>query len=487
MAVTRVVLPAVLTLAGALGAAAPALAAPSSLTPDQALLAFADHDVHDGGHQSLTVTFTNSSGTDVQVAGAAVAGADASQFPVSSDQCSGQLLSGAGGTCTVNVDFAPTTPGAKAATLSLTDDGGTVDVPLQGTGATGTLTATPVSFPRQPWFYGDPSAQLTLTDASSWQLQSTSWAFTGPDAARFYVQWGDNCFHQGFGPGSTCNAGIGMRASDPGTYQAQLEVSNDGTQSPLVVPLSVTVLNGPHLVADTRQVAFGQVAVGQEASRAITVTNDGDFGLQVQQAVMLTGLPDTLYTSDDGCSLQVLAPSDSCRLTVHFAPSAPGPVNAPLLIIPGNSPQGLLLVGVNGSGAAAALSGPPAAAAPADPPAGGSSPLTPLSAPASEPLAPRGAAVLSGSPVVARTLRCRAVGYSRDTALSYTWRRNGIAVTTAASARLRLEAADVGARFACLVRARNGAGIQVAASRYSAPVRARNPVTYASRRTPARA
>ena len=156
MAVTRVVLPAILTLAGALAAAAPALAAPSALSPDQPLLAFADHDVHDGDHQSLAVTFTNSSGTDVQVAGAAVAGGDASQFQMSSDQCSGQLLNGAGGTCTVNVQFAPTEAGAKAATLTLTDDSGTVDVPLQGTGATGTLSATPVSFPTQPWFYGDP-------------------------------------------------------------------------------------------------------------------------------------------------------------------------------------------------------------------------------------------------------------------------------------------------------------------------------------------
>ena len=387
----------------------------------------------------------------------------------------------------MNVDFAPATPGAKTSSLTLTDDTGTVDVPLQGTGATGTLSATPVSFPSQPWFYGDPNAQLMLTDASSWQLQTTSWTITGPDASRFYVQWGDNCFHQGFGPGNTCNAGIGMHAADPGTYHAQLEIGNDGTQSPLVVPLSVTVLRGPHLVADTGQVAFGQVAVGQDASRAITVTNDGDYGLQLQQAVMLTGIPDTLFTSDDGCSMQVLAPADSCRVTVHFRPSAVGPVNAPLLIIPGNSPQGLLLVGVNGSGAAPALSSPAAPAGPGDPPAGASPPVSPLSAPASEPLAPQGMAVLTGPAVVARTLTCRAVGYSGDTALSYTWRRNGIAVTGSGSARLRLGAGDVGARFACLVRARNAAGVQVVGSRYSARVRARNPVTLASRRTLTRA
>ena len=298
------------------------------------------------------------------------------------------------------------------------------------------------------------------------------------------MQWGDNCFHQGFWPGNTCNAGIGMHAADPGTYQAQLEVSNDGTQSPLVVPLSVTVLNGPapvrrrHARSRSARSRWARIA-----SRAITVTNDGDYGLQLQQAVMLTGLPDTLFTSDDGCSLQVLAPSDSCRVTVHFRPSSPGPVNAPLLIIPGNSPQGLLLVGVNGSGAAPALSGPAAPSGAADPPAGGSPPVTPLSAPASEPLAPQGAAVLSGPAVVARTLTCRAVGYPRGTALSYTWRRNGIPVAGAGSARLRLGAGDVGARFACLVRARNGAGIQVVGSRYSARVRARTAVTYASRRT----
>ena len=237
------------------------------------------------------------------------------------------------------------------------------------------------------------------------------------------------------------------------------------------------------MVADTGQVAFGQVGVGQDASRAITVTNDGDYGLQLQQAVMLTGIPDTLFTSDDGCSMQVLAPADSCRVTVHFRPSAVGPVNAPLLIIPGNSPQGLLLVGVNGSGAALALSSPAAPAGPGDPPAGASPPVSPLPAPASEPLAPQGMAVLTGPAVVARTLTCRAVGYSGGTALSYTWRRNGIAVTGSGSARLRLRAGDVGARFACLVRARNAAGVQVVGSRYSARVRARNPVPLASRRT----
>jgi hypothetical protein len=117
-----------------------------------------------------------------------------------------------------------------------------------------------------PTRYGDPSAQLTLSDDSPWQLQTTSWASTGPDASRFYIQWGDNCFHHGYWPGNTCGVGIGRHAAPPGTYRAQIEVTNDGTESPLVIPLAVTELRGAHLRATPGRVSFGEVPVGQDAA-----------------------------------------------------------------------------------------------------------------------------------------------------------------------------------------------------------------------------
>jgi hypothetical protein len=69
---------------------------------------------------------------------AALAGANASQFGITQDNCTGQTLAD-DGTCTVFVRFAPTSAGAKAARLNITGTpGGT-----QFSALTGTATAVP--------------------------------------------------------------------------------------------------------------------------------------------------------------------------------------------------------------------------------------------------------------------------------------------------------------------------------------------------------
>ena len=68
------------------------------------------------------------------------------------------------------------------------------------------------------------------------RVQATSATFTGPDATRFYVQFSNNCLHQTFFQGNSCSFGIAMHAAPPGTYTANLEVTNDGNTSPLSHP-----------------------------------------------------------------------------------------------------------------------------------------------------------------------------------------------------------------------------------------------------------
>lgn len=70
---------------------------------------------------ALPVVVTNRGGRTLHVASATVTGADASDFAVAADGCSGQAVP-AGRSCTVSIRFTPGATGSRQATLQLTDD-----------------------------------------------------------------------------------------------------------------------------------------------------------------------------------------------------------------------------------------------------------------------------------------------------------------------------------------------------------------------------
>ncbi len=402
--------------------AAPAFAAPSALSPQPAAASFSDQDIHGGFHQNLSVVFTNGGGSDVTVSDVTIAGADSSQFNVANQDCGGATVSG-GSSCQVTVEFFPTTRGAKSATLSLVDDSGTVDVPLTGSGITGTLTATPnpLDFTPQPWFYGGQQQGININVSPDAGVQTSSANITGPDAGLFYIAWGQNCANQTYGAGSGCGVGIGFNPSGPGTFHAQLEVASDSASSPLVIPITATALFGPRTLARPTQVAFGDVQIGQERTLPATLTNDGDAPLQVQQLLFITGRPDVFFVTSDACSAKTLDPGKSCQMLVHFKPSAAGEKEASLFFITGNSNQPVTPVGVNGTGVAP----------------------------------PDGAVSLEGRPIAGGKLTCSPARFPHGTAFRYKWLRNGREVVGATTTRLLLGDNDIGGRFACRVAATN--------------------------------
>ncbi len=432
-----------LLLAPAIGAV-PALAAPSALQANPASFAYADQDIH-SGPQGQQFDFGNSSGADVFVSAVAISGPDASQFTITSDGCSTTTVSDPG-SCAVRVDFTPTTPGPKSATLQLTDGvGATADAALSGTVRTGALTASTPSFQPQPYYYGDPQAQLTLTNSSpSWQVRGTSYSLTGPDASRFYISNSEFCFTLLYGAGNTCTVSVSMHSAPTGTYHAALEVHSDGTADPPAVPLDVTELGGPHLVITPGAVAFGAVELGQDSVQALTLANAGDAPLQIGESFVVTGRPEVFFVTANGCAGQLqLDPGASCQMLLHFKPGSTGAVDASLFVITGNQPEPVTPLGINGTGVL-----PP-------------------------PDAPHGSASLTGSPIVGGRLVCRPVGYSADAGLAYRWLRDGHALALTAPT-LRLHDADVGARFACELTASSAGGTQTVSSPGSAPVAPRD-------------
>ncbi len=413
-----------------------AMADTSVLSPSLASWDFGNVDIH-GSSATQDFAISNASAGAVTVSSVTIIGPGGAAFQVTSTGCPGAVL-GTGDTCDIQTAFAPATAGAKSATLEITDDSGTLDVPLSGTGITGTLTAnpSPLNFTPQPWFYGGQQQSMSLQDSGDAGIVTQSAQITGPDAARFYLAWGQNCVSQQYGPGGNCTFGVGFNPPNgPGTFHAQLELTTDSASSPLVIPLNATALSGPNAVISPPQTDFGNVEVGHSASKTVTVANTGDFPMQVQGLLMITGTPSDIPISADHCSNQTVNQGDSCQFTVTYRPSAARELNAAVVLIT-NGPGAPTPTGFTGDGVPGL----------------------------------NGAVTISGDPSAGSTLTCHPVGFPGGTDFAYRWLRNGHLMAGELTRRLTLPDADIGARMSCRVIAANAIATRTATSRGTAKI-----------------
>jgi archaellum component FlaF (FlaF/FlaG flagellin family) len=87
------------------------------------------------------------------------------------------------------------------------------------------------------------------------------------------------------------------------------------------------------------------VAVGNDVTKGVTVTNTGTTALDISR-VGVTGTDAGDFTPTNHCPSS-LAPTDSCTIEVKFAPSATGSRTADLTVIDNakTSPQRAPLLG----------------------------------------------------------------------------------------------------------------------------------------------
>ena len=102
---------------------------------------------------------TNTGTGRLTVGAATIGGADPSQFSISSDTCSGRRLA-AGGACSLQVAFGPSSAGAKTATLTVpSNDALSPDAAgLSGTATAAPAVRSPRSVPPRPADRAEPRA-----------------------------------------------------------------------------------------------------------------------------------------------------------------------------------------------------------------------------------------------------------------------------------------------------------------------------------------
>jgi hypothetical protein len=191
-----------------------------------------------------TFTITNTGTAPLNITTAALTGADAAQFTESSDSCSHQAVA-AGGHCTVDVAFSPTTARAHdSAELTITSDAASSPdrLALTGTGLAPAIATSPTSkdFGQQAVGTASQPQTFTIANTGTDTLAIATVAITGADSAQF-AESANGCNGQSIAPGGHCTVTVAFNPASPGAHNnASLEITSNAPGGPVDVPLAGT-------------------------------------------------------------------------------------------------------------------------------------------------------------------------------------------------------------------------------------------------------
>jgi len=261
------------------------------------------------GVTAATLTVTNSGTTAVALpTPPAISGTDSTQFMTLLNGCGTSVAAGA--TCTIMVDFKPTTVGSKTATLTVAD----ATASLTGTAVTGALTITPnpANFPNTA--VGTTSTfTVTLTNSSAFAFTLNGWTISSTSG------------EFGFGTGSTCGASLPASASCTQVVTFSPQVAGSTTGTLISASGASSTLN-----ASTPQTAVYRIDCGSNiANSPFGADQYASGGTQnsVSNAITVSGVtnaaPQAVYQSErygnSTYTLPSLTASAAYTVRLHFA------------------------------------------------------------------------------------------------------------------------------------------------------------------------
>ena len=265
-----------------------------------------------------------------------------------------------GASCTVKVQFAPTTGGSLTGSLAVAYTSATVTgspVSLTGTGVTPTFTANVSS---SSLAFGNVTTgtsttlDLTVTNTGTGALAGGTFTFGGGTPQPFsQVTTGT------FPPTApSCGAALAFGASCTIRVRFAPTTATTFTRSLTVAYTSATVTGSPVtltgtgiaavavLAVSTNSINFGTVAVGStSAPGPITISNTGNATLN---GLSIADPDPTDFPGTGSTCGTTLAAGSSCTITGVFTPQAVGPVSTTLTISSTNG--GTQLVTLSGTG-----------------------------------------------------------------------------------------------------------------------------------------
>jgi uncharacterized repeat protein (TIGR01451 family) len=174
-----------------------------------------------GSHRAGTtstpkkVTITNTGGVAINVSGYTFTGADPGDFSYTGGSCPATpFLLAEGGACTVDVLFSPTATGSRSATFTVTDDPGSQQVLVGGTGLPSADVAIFIASSASPVASGSTET-YTVVVQNNGPSTAVGVSFTDvlPGAATFVSLTGGTCSAPPAGYGGTIQCTLGSMTS----------------------------------------------------------------------------------------------------------------------------------------------------------------------------------------------------------------------------------------------------------------------------------
>ena len=277
------------------------------------------------------------------------AGADAPEFRVARETCTGRTV-GPGADCEVVVEFTPRAIGLRSAALLLADNaaGSPHQVELRGAVEPGREPAAlprveiapdPVEFGR--WEVGRAGAPQTVRvrNIGSGPLVIGSLRRSADETNEFDVT-SQNCTRGWIAPGEACEVVVQFTPRGLGVRDAGLLLFDNAAGSPHQVRLVGAGVDSPRpqpvprVEITPNPVAFG-ARVGEDSragGQIVWVLNSGAAPLDVDN-VTITGADERDFAvASQMCTRGPVAPRERCGIRLEFRPRAPGRRAAELLI-----------------------------------------------------------------------------------------------------------------------------------------------------------
>jgi hypothetical protein len=277
----------------------------------------------------LTVTLTNTGGVALAPTATAIGGANAGDFAIASDRCTGTQVN-SGANCEVALVFAPAAVGDRSATLTVSANvqGGQLSASLAGKGlAPGVIKLMPavLNFDTAlsgPTKVGTTSKPLSITveNTGGAPVAVTSATISGP-----FVMASNACGAISLAANSDCQLTVEFQPAAPGPATGAVTLMDGaGTQT---VILAGTGAAPPTDILSTTSLSFSPTVIGQSsAPLTVGISNTGGLPL-TSIAVSASGA----FQVSSNCTTS-LAANSSCSVSVVFTPTQVGPQTGTLTI-----------------------------------------------------------------------------------------------------------------------------------------------------------
>ena len=295
---------------------------------------------------STEFTVTNTTSAAMTISSISFTGTNAADFSETDDCPISSSNLAAGASCSVHVNFTPSTADAETGVLTLTDNapGSPQTALLTGGGAASsvTLSATSLVFTGQ---VGNPSANqiVTLTNTSSGTLDISGITLIGTNPGDFQET---NTCGSIVSPSETCTIIVSFAPTLSGTRTALVSIADDAANSPQVIGLSGSTPLVPTATLSLSSITYPAAPVGSASvAHSFTVANSGGTALSISNIVVAgANANDFRQTNDCGASV---AAGSLCTISVTFTPLAGETRNATVVITDAapTSPQVVTLTG----------------------------------------------------------------------------------------------------------------------------------------------